>query len=85
MITAESKTGVTVPCLFALSYQRVFQFLKDEEVNPPSVSFKTDLETGIIKVFRRGYSEVDVRCCDTHFKRAYRRYIVGPKCQLGQL
>jgi hypothetical protein len=92
VLTAESKTGITVPCLFALlpnketlSYQRVFQFLKDVEVNPPSVSFKTDFETSIIKGFKRVYSEVDVRCCDTHFKRALRRHIVGPKCQLGQL
>ena len=32
-----------------LSYQQVLQFLKDEEVNPPSVSFQTDFETDIIK------------------------------------
>ena len=45
VITAESKTDITVPCLFALlpneetlSYQQVFQFLKDEEVNTqPSI------------------------------------------------
>ena len=59
--------------------------MKDEEVNPPSVSFKTDFETGIIKGFRRVYSEVDVRCCDTHFKQAFKRHLVGPKCQLVQL
>ena len=39
------------------------------------------METGIIKGFRRVYSEVYVSCCDTHFKRSPGRH----KCQLGQL
>ena len=63
----------------------MFQFLKDEEVYPPSVSFKKDFETGNIKGFSRVYSDVDVRCCEKRLKRALRRHIVGPKCQLGQL
>ena len=67
VITAESKTGVTVSCLFALlpkketlSFQQVFQFLKDDWGGQPSICKlrDTDFETDIIKVFRRVYSEV---------------------------
>ena len=54
IITSMSQTGATVPTLFAFlpnketsSYQRVFQFLRDEGIAPPD-NLKTDFEKGII-------------------------------------
>ena len=55
-----------------ISYQRVFKYLADEYVAPPGISFKTDFEKGIIRGFTTVYPNVDVRGCDTHFKRAIR-------------
>ena len=91
IITSMSQTGVTVPTLFALlpnketsSYQRVFQFLRDEGVEPPE-SLKTDFEKGIIRGFLNVFPGVTVNGCDTHFKRALRRKLTSTDIGLGSL
>ena len=91
IITSMSQTGVTVPTLFALlpnketsSYQRVFQFLRDEGVEPPE-SLKTDFEKGIIRGFLNVFPGVTVNGCDTHFKRALRCKLTSTDIGLGSL
>ena len=91
IITSMSQTGVTVPTLFALlpnketsSYQRVFQFLRDEGVEPPE-SLKTDFEKGIIRGFLNVFPGVTVNGCDTHFKHALRRKLTSTDIGLGSL
>ena len=91
IITSMSQTGVTVPTLFALlpnketsSYQRVFQFLRDEGVEPPE-SLKTDFEKGIIRGFLNVFPGVTVNGCDTHFKRALRHKLTSTDFGLGSL
>lgn len=91
IITSMSQAGVTVPTLFALlpnketsSYQRVFQFLRDEGVEPPE-SLKTDFEKGIIRGFLNVFPGVTVNGCDTHFKRALRRKLTSTDFGLGSL
>ena len=65
IITSISRTGITVPTLFAFlpnketsSYQRCFQFLKDENIDPPT-SLKTDFEKGIVRAFLNVYPDID--------------------------
>lgn len=91
IITSMSQTGVTVPTLFALlpnketsSYQRVFQFLRDEGLAPPD-NLKTDFEKGIIRGFLNVFPGVNVHGCDTHFKRALRRKLTSTEFGLGSL
>ena len=91
IITSMSQTGITVPTLFALlpnketsSYQRVFQYLRDEGATPPN-SLKTDFEWAIIRGFLNVFPGVEVNGCDTHFKRALRRNLTSTEIGLGSL
>lgn len=91
IIISMSQTGITVPTLFALlpskecsSYQRVFQYLLDEGINPPG-SLKTDFERAIIRGFLNVFPGSTVNGCDTHFKRALRRKLSSTEFGLGGL
>ena len=56
----------------AITYKKVFSFLKDElDISAPQ-RFYCDFERGIITSFKAVYTNCRVLCCDTHFKRAIR-------------
>lgn len=89
IISAITKTGITMPCLFALlpnkeiaSYQIVFQHLKDSGVEPPGY-MNTDFEKAIFRSFTNVFPHIPIRGCDVHFKRALRRKITSTEIGLG--
>lgn len=80
-MTGKSRTGITVPCAFFLlpnkeadTYKVVFNTLKAKGLSPPK-TFYCDFESSIIKAMREVFPEVEIVCCDTHFKRVVRKHL----------
>ena len=72
-------TGKNVPCGYFLlpskeyiTYKKVFQCLRDREIDPPKIFF-CDFEAAISKAVHEVFPEVKIYGCDVHFKRAVRR------------
>ena len=89
IISASSKTGVTVPCVFAflpgkemMCYRQVFQVLKDNGLAAPD-RFHSDFEKGLIQGFLSVYPDTPVVGCDTHWKRCLTTNL--RKCGLSEV
>ena len=81
IITVKTPFGVTVPCAFFLcpdkeldTYRAVFASLKEQGIDGPQL-FYCDFEMAIIKGMKLVFDRSEIRCCDTHFKRAIRSNI----------
>ncbi len=83
IVTAKTKTNITVPTLFAFlpnkefgTYGKVFEFLQSKGIEPPS-KFYTDFESAIGKGIKLHFPNVEICGCEAHFKRSLRREIVS--------
>ena len=78
IILGRSLTGKSVSCCYFLlpnkqfeTYKMMFKSLRDKDISPPRLFF-CDFESAIIRAVREVFPEVEIYCCDAHFKRAVR-------------